>query len=863
MSLLCTHCRPSSCGTTTSPPWTRRARWCSRAAPRATRPHAALLTVVGKHEVRHEPTVYTLSAELLWHHYEPTLDTEGAVVLPRRSARHPPHAALLTVVGKHEVRHEPTVYTLSAELLWHHYEPTLDTEGAVVLPRRSARHPPHAALLTVVGKHEVRHEPTVYTLSAELLWHHYEPTLDTEGAVVLPRRSARHPPHAALLTVVGKHEVRHEPTVYTLSAELLWHHYEPTLDTEGAVVLPRRSARHPPHAALLTVVGKHEVRHEPTVYTLWAELLWHHYEPTLDTEGAVVLPRRSARHPPHAALLTVVGKHEVRHEPTVYTLSAELLWHHYEPTLDTEGAVVLPRRSARHPPHAALLTVVGKHEVRHEPTVYTLSAELLWHHYEPTLDTEGAVVLPRRSARHPPHAALLTVVGKHEVRHEPTVYTLWGELLWHHYEPTLDTEGAVVLPRRSARHPPHAALLTVVGKHEVRHEPTVYTLSAELLWHHYEPTLDTEGAVVLPRRSARHPPHAALLTVVGKHEVRHEPTVYTLSAELLWHHYEPTLDTEGAHEVRHEPTVYTLWAELLWHHYEPTLDTEGAVVLPRRSARHPPHAALLTVVGKHEVRHEPTVYTLSAELLWHHYEPTLDTEGAVVLPRRSARHPPHAALLTVVGKHEVRHEPTVYTLSAELLWHHYEPTLDTEGAVVLPRRSARHPPHAALLTVVGKHEVRHEPTVYTLSAELLWHHYEPTLDTEGAVVLPRRSARHPPHAALLTVVGKHEVRHEPTVYTLSAELLWHHYEPTLDTEGAVVLPRRSARHPPHAALLTVVGKHEVRHEPTVYTLSAELLWHHYEPTPGHGGRGGAPAPLRAPPAPRRAPHCGRQARGQT
>ncbi|KAI5633588.1 ER membrane protein complex subunit 1 [Phthorimaea operculella] len=42
-------------------------------------------------------------------------------------------------------------------------------------------------------------------------------------------------------------------------------------------------------------------------------------------------------------------------------------------------------------------------------------------------------------------------------------------------------------------------------------------LSGEILWRRYEPNLDSEGVVVYTRRSARHPPLDAYLTIVGKH----------------------------------------------------------------------------------------------------------------------------------------------------------------------------------------------------------------------------------------------------------------------------------------------------------------------------------------------------------
>ncbi|KOB77645.1 Uncharacterized protein OBRU01_03726, partial [Operophtera brumata] len=43
-------------------------------------------------------------------------------------------------------------------------------------------------------------------------------------------------------------------------------------------------------------------------------------------------------------------------------------------------------------------------------------------------------------------------------------------------------------------------------------------LSGVILWHVYEANLDTDGVQVFTRRSARHPPHDAYLSVVGKHE---------------------------------------------------------------------------------------------------------------------------------------------------------------------------------------------------------------------------------------------------------------------------------------------------------------------------------------------------------
>ncbi|XP_052754420.1 ER membrane protein complex subunit 1 [Galleria mellonella] len=43
-------------------------------------------------------------------------------------------------------------------------------------------------------------------------------------------------------------------------------------------------------------------------------------------------------------------------------------------------------------------------------------------------------------------------------------------------------------------------------------------LSGEILWRLYEPQLDADAAIIFTRRSARHPPHDAVLTVVGKHE---------------------------------------------------------------------------------------------------------------------------------------------------------------------------------------------------------------------------------------------------------------------------------------------------------------------------------------------------------
>ncbi|KAH9639183.1 hypothetical protein HF086_014047 [Spodoptera exigua] len=44
-------------------------------------------------------------------------------------------------------------------------------------------------------------------------------------------------------------------------------------------------------------------------------------------------------------------------------------------------------------------------------------------------------------------------------------------------------------------------------------------LSGNILWQYYEASLDTENVVVFTRRTARHPPHDAYLTIVGKHEI--------------------------------------------------------------------------------------------------------------------------------------------------------------------------------------------------------------------------------------------------------------------------------------------------------------------------------------------------------
>ncbi|XP_075975796.1 ER membrane protein complex subunit 1-like isoform X2 [Anticarsia gemmatalis] len=71
-----------------------------------------------------------------------------------------------------------------------------------------------------------------------------------------------------------------------------------------------------------------------------------------------------------------------------------------------------------------------------------LSGALLWQYYEPNLDSEGAVLFTRRSARHPPHDAYLTIVGKHEetgngliISLNPITGALIGERLLH-----LDTQ---------------------------------------------------------------------------------------------------------------------------------------------------------------------------------------------------------------------------------------------------------------------------------------------------------------------------------------------------------------------------------------------------------------------------------------
>ncbi|KAJ8719185.1 hypothetical protein PYW07_016741 [Mythimna separata] len=65
-----------------------------------------------------------------------------------------------------------------------------------------------------------------------------------------------------------------------------------------------------------------------------------------------------------------------------------------------------------------------------------LSGAILWQYYEADLDTEGVVVFTRRTARHPPHDAYLTVVGKQEgtgngliISLNPITGTLIGERL--------------------------------------------------------------------------------------------------------------------------------------------------------------------------------------------------------------------------------------------------------------------------------------------------------------------------------------------------------------------------------------------------------------------------------------------------
>ncbi|XP_063827135.1 ER membrane protein complex subunit 1 [Ostrinia nubilalis] len=71
-----------------------------------------------------------------------------------------------------------------------------------------------------------------------------------------------------------------------------------------------------------------------------------------------------------------------------------------------------------------------------------LSGEILWQRFEPSLDAENVVVFTRRSARHPPLDAYLTIVGKHEetgngliISLNPIRGTLVGEQVLH-----LDTQ---------------------------------------------------------------------------------------------------------------------------------------------------------------------------------------------------------------------------------------------------------------------------------------------------------------------------------------------------------------------------------------------------------------------------------------
>uniref|UniRef100_A0A2A4K944 ER membrane protein complex subunit 1 n=1 Tax=Heliothis virescens TaxID=7102 RepID=A0A2A4K944_HELVI len=77
----------------------------------------------------------------------------------------------------------------------------------------------------------------------------------------------------------------------------------------------------------------------------------------------------------------------------------------------------------------------------------------------------------------------------------------------------------------AAQHAPAALVRDYFGLHKIIVLVTdvgkifgMDNLSGAILWQYYEPSLDTEGVVVFTRRTARHPPHDAYITIVGKNE---------------------------------------------------------------------------------------------------------------------------------------------------------------------------------------------------------------------------------------------------------------------------------------------------------------------------------------------------------
>ncbi|KPJ04346.1 Uncharacterized protein KIAA0090-like [Papilio xuthus] len=73
-----------------------------------------------------------------------------------------------------------------------------------------------------------------------------------------------------------------------------------------------------------------------------------------------------------------------------------------------------------------------------------LSGEILWHHFEGALDTEAVAIFTRRTARHPPYDAYLSIVGKHQESGNGLIISLnpiTGELVG---ERVLQVDGRVL-----------------------------------------------------------------------------------------------------------------------------------------------------------------------------------------------------------------------------------------------------------------------------------------------------------------------------------------------------------------------------------------------------------------------------------
>ncbi|CAK1541268.1 unnamed protein product [Leptosia nina] len=123
----------------------------------------------------------------------------------------------------------------------------------------------------------------------------------------------------------------------------------------------------------------------------------------------------------------------------------------------------------------------------------------------------------------------------------------------------------------------------------------------------------------------------------------------------------PVSETDAALESEFDQKEGSVWAAFVrrlhtqyqqLHTLIQNLQGEGAVLdtpspLVRDYFNLHKIIVLITDVGK--------IYgmdNLSGEILWQRYDGNLNTESVVMFTRRSARHPPHDAYVTIIGKHE-------------------------------------------------------------------------------------------------------------------------------------------------------------------------------------------------------------------